>query len=189
VTAPVPITAAPGWWKRNRWGVLGLVPALAAALALPAEEFYDRRNRQRPVQPVSAGPGAWTDYGRARIRLMVLAAPTDIQAFNGKPYAPPAGTRVWRVVLELRADKPAEALGGCEVFLEDDRGRTFEHSPTELGGARLPSALCTPGSEAGNVTGPYESRFHFLLPADATAIAVRLWVVTALPEYARLTAA
>jgi hypothetical protein len=193
VAPPQPAASGSGWWRRNRWGVLALVPVLAVTFFLPVKELYDDYTTRTPVRPIAAGADGWASFNGARIRLVELAPLIDLRSSNGEPYSPGPGVRGWRATIAFEATNPVEMLGACKLMLEDEAGRQYEAGPTELIGARLPTVssfpTCVPAKE-DNAPLPtkYELPVYFVMPSSAYPAAVRIWLITGLPDYARLPA-
>lgn len=177
----------PGWWRRNRWALLALLPVLGIALYSPGKNAYDRYLRVTPVNAVAAGADGWVRYHDARLRLIELVAPAEIPTFGSRRFELPPGVRVWRGTFEVDSAKSGERLAGCDIALEDSEGRTYDDSPLELIGARLPLSSCAPAGGQPAPTGPYEVQEYFAVPRSAEPVAVRVWLSTRLPSYARLT--
>ena len=193
----MPVAAPRGWWRRNLWGLLLVLPMLALGLAVPFwNEAYDRWFHLNPTLPVTGAKGAWADYAGGRIRLLELG-PVELQDYSKKPFTVP-GTRIWRA--RTAFDTPtAETYGGCRVNAEDTDGRTFADRPPELSGAKVTSDFgCTPPLTFEASPGPspspsggratFENTYYFVLPASARAVAVRVFLGTKAPRFARLTA-
>jgi hypothetical protein len=176
-----------GWWRRNRWGLIAIVPALIAAAAVDLGDAYHRFWRSQPRRPVTPAADGWVSFAGGRVRLGELAPATDLRARDGGAFEPPAGVRVWRA--EIVVDASArDAFDGCRLLLEDDAGRTFDAGPAELRAARIPTASCTaprtPLPASGQTT--FQTMATFALPASARPVAVRLILIKQLPAYARL---
>jgi hypothetical protein len=178
--------AAPTWLRRNRWGLLALVPALVLALWPSGCDGYARYRASRPREPVTASRGGWVTFAGARMRLVELVPAGDLADFGGRPVPLPEGTRAWRARIAFEAPRTAP-VAGCRLTLEDTAGRTFEAGPAELQGARIPFAGCAP-EPADGASPAFETVAHFLLPTAARPAAVRVTVATQLPRYARLIA-
>jgi hypothetical protein len=193
---PVPprrVKTGSGWWRRNRWGVIALVPILAIALFQPVKQLNDDYNRLTAYRPVEAASDGWARYNGARIRLVELAPLIDLKSSNGEPYSPGPGVRAWRATVAFEATDPVGMLGACELVLEDEGGRRYKAGPFELIPARLPTVAsipnCVPPKE-GNEPLPtkYEILVYFIMPISAHPVALRVSVLTSLPDYARLPA-
>jgi hypothetical protein len=110
------------------------------------------------------------------------AVPVD---WSGQPLPLPDGAGAWRVTLDFDAPDP-ERLVGCELVLEDGAGRMFDTGAAELSGADTPLGGCTPEAEEA---GPgYRTVSYFVTPESTQPEAVRLWLRSELPRYARLPA-
>jgi hypothetical protein len=172
------------WLRRNRWGLVALVPMLAATVALQWGDVYDRYWRGQPRQPVAAGRDGWVAFAGARMRLTELGPGTDLAGFGGEPYRPPAGTAVWRAKISFDAPKPDD-LGGCAIVLADADGRTYEAGPREFSSARAGFPSCTPSlSDEGKTE--YEQTVYFLTPTEAQPAGIRVTLRTEYPSYALL---
>jgi hypothetical protein len=180
-----------GWWRRNRWWLAALLPALVAAIGVDLHAAYRHNRTAQPSRPIAPGSDGWVQFAGARMRLAEIAA-ADLQDYRGRPYAPPPAVRVWRAEIVFDGAAAGAALGSCRLLLEDDAGRTFDASPAELRGVRVPLAGCTRPSAPA--TGPsraagteYTTTAHFVTPAAARPVAVRVLLTRELPRYARLT--
>ncbi|GAA4715129.1 hypothetical protein [Phytohabitans rumicis] len=178
-------TAPKGWWRRNLWGLLALVPVLALAMGPGVKEGLDVYNRVDFHEAVNPGADGWVSYSDARIKLAELAPTTDVKTYGGEPFPVPAGTRVWRATITFEAST-TKAVGGCTLALEDKDGRMFGPNPDELDGARVGFPACTP--EDDNAPSPWQTVTYFVLPESATPAAVWVSRATSMPRYARLPA-
>jgi hypothetical protein len=172
------------WLRRNRWGLVALVPVLAATVSLQWGDVYDRYWRNEPRRPITAGDDGWVAFAGARMRLTDLAPGSDLEAFGGGPFQPPPGTALWRAKISFDAPKPDD-LGGCAIVLADAAGRTYEANPPELSSTRAGFASCTPSfSEEGKTK--YESTAYFVTPSATRPAGVRVTLRTQYPRYALL---
>jgi hypothetical protein len=177
-----------GWWRRNWWGLVALVPALVLAFYAPVKDLDDRYGSGQPRQPVGSVPGGWVEYGGARMRLVDLGRADDVKTYDGRPVTFAGGERIWRATLEFAAQDP-DTIGGCELLLESSAGSTFSNDPMELDQASanvvdrgcLPDILAPPAPGA-----PYRADSYFVVPSTARPVAVRVMLPTKLPRYARL---
>jgi hypothetical protein len=175
-----------GFWRRNVWGLIALVPVLVATLWLTLGDAYDIYWKRYPREPVVAGGDGWISYGGARIRLIGLAPAHNLKDYSGKPWTPPASSRAWRATISFQLADPKAKIGGCTLALEDSAGHTYHANPSELHGARTPYAGCTQDTLATPAP-TFELAAYFVLPADAKAVALRVTLAAELPRYARLT--
>jgi hypothetical protein len=178
-------TATRGWWRRNRWGVLALVPALALALGPGVKQGYEEVTQTEPRQAVVAGADGWVTYAGSRMRLSELTTATELTSRDGKPFRLPAGVRAWRATVLFEPGTP-EGVVACSVWLEDHDGRIYSAGPTELSGAAVSSGGCAPERDAGGR--PYEKVFYFVMPDSSSPVAARVVTAAMLPRYARLPA-
>ncbi|MEJ3745251.1 hypothetical protein WEI85_18405 [Actinomycetes bacterium KLBMP 9797] len=187
VASPTPVAPpARGWWRRNLWGLIALVPVFALAIAPAAKDGWDLYNRIEAHEAVPAGADGWVTYAGARIRLVELAPATGLQNYREQPFTPPKGVRVWRATLAFETSDP-QGMVSCGIELEDRAGRRYSDAPNELSGAAdLGFSNCAP--EDDNTPSPYQTFAYFALPESATPAAIRITRPTGLPRYAHLPA-
>ena len=175
-----------GWWRRNWWGLLLLVPALALAFVPPLRDTYHQFRRSQFTTPISGSPGGWVGFAGARMRLAGLAVDGGLRDFSGKPLDLPDGVRAWRATIDF--DAPDQhGLLGCEIDLEATDGTTFASDPDELDGFDVPIADCTPDDTSDTPPARYQTVAYFVLPPSAKPAGLRITTATKLPTYARLT--
>jgi hypothetical protein len=175
-----------GWWRRNRWGLIALVPAVAAILWLSSETvtYYNSRHETDAIAPDA--DGFYTISDRARMRLVSITKVTDVKDHLGKPYTMPSDVAVWRATIAFQV-KPDSYIGGCDIRLEDAQGRTYsDDASAVLPDADVDSSGCLDPSPSGEEPS-YTAEVLFGLPTDAQPVAVRIHTATSLPRYVRLT--
>jgi hypothetical protein len=210
IASPPPKPAAPpkGWWRRNRWGLLLLIPALVLALVAPVMGVYDMLWTRQERLPLAGGTTTWVTYGGVRVRLVELSEEKDLPGYGGRREPAPAGMRVVKVVLGF--DGPGEALSGCEVWLESTTGERFSANPDELDDAKLGYGSCaaedgaqptvTPVPSGGTSAEPsvtsspdseavqqWRTETYFVMPLTSYPRSVRIVARTQLPEYVLLS--
>jgi hypothetical protein len=173
-----------GWLRRNRWGLIALLPVLAATIGLSWGDAYDTYWKSQPREPVKAGSDGWVSFAGARIRLADLSAGTDLTDFGGDKFVPPSGTAVWKARLMFDAAR-TDGLRGCLIKLQDAGGRTYEARPPELSGSRARSTGCTPSLEDEGKT-RYEAVAYFVTPSWARPAGVRITMALQYPRYVLL---
>jgi hypothetical protein len=182
------------WWRRNRWGLAALLPALAVALGPGVRDGYRHHRDAQASAPIGAGPGddGWVVFAGAHMRLAELTPAGELRDYRGRRYTPPGSLRVWRA--EIVFDGAArDRLAICRLLLEDAEGRTFDAGPAELRGLRIPLPGCTPQPSGADTRTPranpaeYATMAYFVMPAAARPVAVRVMLSSLFPAYARLT--
>ena len=181
-----PAAAGAGWWRRNRYGLLALVPALLLAVGTDGYDFYRTRHDGQPTQPLTSAPGGWLGFRGARIRLTQFARMSGPlpSSFGGQPITVPAGAQVWRATVEFQVPTGAD-VGGCEMDAWDGADRLFSADPAEVAGAIEEVPDCAPDSMRAGAPA-FTIHPLYLLPTSATPRGVRIVVPVALPQYARL---
>lgn len=172
------------FWRRNRWGLIALVPVLAATIGLTWGDAYERYWKTRPREPVTAGSDGWVSFAGARIRLADLGAGTDLKDYSGDRFVPPSGTAIWKARLVFDVAK-TDGLPGCLIRLEDAGGRIYEARPPELSRSETGVATCTPSIEDEGKT-RYERVAYFVTPSWARPAGVRITLGSQFPKYVLL---
>lgn len=176
-----------GFWRRNKWGVIALVPVTAAfaAVALDRTDFFGQQLAGQPRSAIAAAPADWVDYSGAKLRLLALSPTADLYDANAKRIKLADSIHVWKAVIEVQVENQS-SLADCQLSLEDSVGRLFGTKPDELSAASIPAPTCTAEDKVLNT---YQVTIFFVTPADAKPVAVRVVRREALPSYARLVAA
>lgn len=178
------------WWRHNWWGLLAVVPVLAALVVLSPTDSYQAWRDAEPREEVRPDAEGWVDYAGGRVRLEDVS-PAEVADGLGQPYPVPVGLRAWRATVSVEAVGDPDALLGCELQLEDAQGRLFGNDPQELADAHLDGEWfagyrCSSPEEG-------EERFQtvalFALPALAEPVALRVTHFEAMPRYVRFDVA
>ena len=198
------------WWRRNRWALLGLPLALAAALVASSDRvstyFWDVGLHTADRAPA----GVWLEHrdlvfsdasGEAgelpiEVGLRLDGLTETTQGWEADSLVLPAGTRAIRVDLTLRAD-PDEPVRTCFLALRDADGTRYDYA-WDAAGAYQPSSPCvpllTPGPWAafGGDTGVEDPRPAewsvapvVVVPDDAEIVEVLIW--WQMPAYVALS--
>jgi hypothetical protein len=184
-----PATASKGWWRRNIWGLIALLPILALALGPSVKEALDRYNRSDAHEAVLPGGDGWVSYSDVRWRLVEFGPATGLTTYDGAPFSPPANTKVWVATVAVDAGEKwatdKYAVAGCNLKLEDSEGRQFTANPTELSGSDPSRRVASCSPEDDDSPTPWEVEIYFVLPESAQPAALRIIRGTELPRYAR----
>jgi hypothetical protein len=178
----------PGWWRRNRWGLLALVPAIALGLAVPVHDNWAVLWDHAPRTQVGPSTDGWVGFAGAEIRLVTLAPATDLTDASGRPARFPAGVTVWQASITFRT-ADASRLLGCDLRMVDQAGATYQFNPAELQDADVdvPYADCSPSGDAATPPPSWTETVYFAAPSDVRPVCVRLTLEPDLPKYALLT--
>lgn len=178
------MSAPRGWLRRNLWGLVALLPMLAAAgwvhLADVKRQYWNTKSRD----PVPVTGDGWASYSGARIRLATLGPATGLKDFSGDPVAVPPSIKAWQATLAF-SDADQDSIGTCKVLLEDTAGNTYAPNPVELGSPGTSFGICA--AEDDPAPASYEVVVYFATPAATRPAAITITTDTALPRYARLT--
>ena len=146
------------WWRRNRWALLALLPALALAL-LASSDRVSALYWSADLHDARAGTqGAWLEHrdrvaelsGERPISLAVRldgVSEADAGWESSLPLVLPPGARAVRVDLTLRA-APDEPLRGCQLAVRDADGTRYDFA-WDAAGALQPSSPCVPPDAPG----------------------------------------
>ncbi len=177
-----------GWWRRNRWGVLLLVPVMGLGVAEPIHDQWHVFWDTAPRTPVSGAAGGWVTFAGADFRLDSLAPVTTFTNDFGKPVALPTGMSVWRASIAVKPGQHAE-LDRCDIRMVDTAGTTFDDNPSELADAGIFPAYtsCNPPGDAATPPASWTDVAYFVAPIGVHPTAVRVLIDPELPTYALLT--
>jgi hypothetical protein len=178
-----------GWWRRNRWPLVALVPTIALALTVTTYDHYRAYWDTAPRTPVAAASDGWVSFANARIRLDDLADETKLTNDLGVQVHPPAGMAVWSAKISFQSTDP-EPLYSCDLTLHDTTGQTYADNPAELTdlGINFDFASCGPDTSSGKTPTTWSTTAYFVAPASARPDGIRMTVLGKLPRYAWLTA-
>ena len=179
-----------GWWRRNVWGLVLLLPLLAGLVGLNGHVIYVRNYAERPNEPVPVDATGKATLGDYAVRVIELAPVENEQELKRlRPFDSPGlpgSVKVWRLILSVEA--PADSfVGQCRIRLNDDAtGRSFAMGPSELtgdGSMRATSDGCYPDDD--EQPAPFTATTFFLLPAETRPSAVIITWDARLPRFVR----
>lgn len=118
--------AGAGWWRRNRWWLVGAVVLGVLAFWLPyrdaVREFVQTRE---PSQPIDVPAGAWAEYEGSRWRVVGVQREDGLRdGYAGYQHAESSLVIVSYEVIAGRGISP-DALDRCRGRLSDVRGRVW----------------------------------------------------------------
>lgn len=127
----------PSWWRRNRWGLVALPVAVAAALAASSYRVEDYWWLEKPRDLVEAGGGEWVTFSASqydrtgdvpftvRVRLDGVRA-AEAPLGEDDALEPPDGVQAVAVDLSLSAE-PDVPLAGCTLVVRDAAGTEYAY--------------------------------------------------------------
>ncbi|KQW06164.1 hypothetical protein ASC66_06410 [Leifsonia sp. Root4] len=181
---PAPTVAAPpaaGWWRRNRWGLLGVIVLLPIGLAAIFADSWLGYFESRPSRAVVAGAEEAVQMPTAAFETIASARlPADTPGAVDMP----AGTEL---VLARLAVTPATAGVLCEITLAavDGVGEWRPIGAGEYGWS--PEEGLANGACDSARTEPYSVDLAFLVPQTADAdLELVVENVEWFPEYLRI---
>ncbi|MBB5790067.1 hypothetical protein [Jiangella mangrovi] len=153
---------SPGWWRRNRWGLLVLPVAAAAALAAASYRVETQWWLEKPRDLQHGEQGEWVTFSSSqydrtgdvpfsvRVRLDGVRPATELfgPVSDDDVLDPPAGVQALAVDLTLAAPSDVP-LTGCSLVLRDAEGTEYAYeisSPTIRSQATSP---CVPPDARG----------------------------------------
>jgi hypothetical protein len=177
-----------GWWRRNRWGLILLLPLILGLVAIDADLIYQKVWGTEHKQPltVDENGGVTFPVDGSRLRLVDLTRVSDLTGLTSVELTLPPTVVIWRGRIEIQAPRES-TIGACTVTLEDADGRIYATNPSEMRTSRVTSYGCLGDTDAGD-TGPstYVATSYFALPVDARPVALRISLPDELPRYVRL---
>ncbi|PZF80841.1 hypothetical protein [Jiangella anatolica] len=129
--------SAPGWWRRNRWGLVALPVAAAAALAASSYRVEDYWWLEKPRDLADGSRGEWVEFSASQydrtgdvpftVRVRLDEVRTASAPFGSEdPLELPDGVQAVAVDLTLAA-APDVPLAGCSLVLRDADGTEYEY--------------------------------------------------------------
>ena len=100
-------TVTRGWWRRNLWGLIAVLPLAAAVLGVNAGLLIERNLTQVPRQPIIVAMGQPVEFADADVRLVSLTAVEPSVGVVGRGNTLPAGLTIWQAVMMQPAPRPA----------------------------------------------------------------------------------
>lgn len=168
-----------GWWRRNVWGLILVVPVTAGLFAFNADLLYNANFAAEPRQPVPVDEDGTAVLDDIRMTLDSFeSVDSDDSALVDRDIALPASVRAWRAAVTISA---SENYSLCEANLVDVAGRRYPSSPP-----MLPLGAYGCGPDETDAPSPYTTTFYFLLPASARPQALQISWTLLLPRYVRL---
>ncbi len=173
---------ARGWWRRNIWGVVLLLPLVAGLFALNRNLIYDRNFGAEPRIAAAVdgtGKAVLDDYAVRLIEAVPLPSDQLDVVLSGRP-ALPSSARPWRVILSI-AGPPDSYVGACKAELMTADGIAYEASPNEFVVTGNTFTHCNP--DDSRQPSPYVTTLYMLLPVDQEPVGVRITWPSLLPRY------
>ncbi|GAA0911689.1 hypothetical protein [Nonomuraea longicatena] len=174
--------------SRQLWYALGLVPAVAALVAVqvvPKLEQYDLVRGGTPIVPQPGAPGT---FAGSSWRLAELT-------WSDAEGLPPGSKAVTAVIGVTPGDEAAgrELIKGCAAAVRDARERLWSAATSVKGRADLPTT-CAPFDESTFTAVPAEPgtevrwQASFVVPADAvSSLRVEVRLAQRRVDHVRLT--
>lgn len=167
-----------GWWKRNRVGLIVLIPLILLAVAANSfrlVEIYlpwmiDRAIRvnevQIPAERIRIDVPEEFDLSQTAIITPLQATPVaELADQYGTVVTPAPGAKLWTVDIQVNAD-PSFMLLDCRVSVLDEEGTEYETGLAQLDGDTATNSftinLCVEYLQAGP-TADLEGNY---IPAD-----------------------
>jgi hypothetical protein len=149
---------APGWTRRNRWGLLALPLAALAALAASSDRVQLYFWEEGLHHPTSGRTGQWVSFQDAyndsngdhqrlvRVRLDSVQ-PATTPWLSTSPLRLPPGSKAFTVTLSLEAD-PDLPLSVCNLAIRDADRNRYDYL-RDFGSLDQPVSACVPPETPG----------------------------------------
>lgn len=188
----------PGWWRRNRWGLLALPLVAGLAVAgngIRADDYWWNRDLR---QATSGTQGEFVRYQQdyfdalgetsrtLEVRLDGVAEVTSIPASYGDPQPVPDGFRALRVDLSFRAD-PDQSVYGCQLGLLGRNGDRYEFRDRLADVAQDEVFPCHPFAAPGPRPPVFEGDQRGVLAGEERPEAWQMHPIVLVPEDAEVT--
>jgi hypothetical protein len=170
-----------GWWRRNMWGLILVVPLAVGLFALNGSAAYELHFQQTPQRAVpvdGTGQAVLDNYSVRVVEIVPVEKTAELKAILEDQPALPTTVKPWRAIVSFGGPDPS--IRGCKVALLDNHGREYGPKPSELD-ALAGNISCLPDDD--EQPSPYLSTFYFLLPTDSRPTALRITWVLLLPRY------
>lgn len=169
-----------GWWRRNVWGLIFVLPVVAGLFAFNADLLYRANFESTPREPAPVDGTGTAVLDDIRVTLeSVEAVDSDDSALAERDISLPASVQAWRAAVTISA--PEEGYSLCTAALVDTAGRQYPSSPRAL-----PLGTFGCSADDPDASGPYTATFYFLLPAPARPQALQISWTPLLPRYVQL---
>ncbi|WP_440710765.1 hypothetical protein [Herbiconiux sp. YIM B11900] len=185
-------TARPGrrWWRRNRWGLLGILVLAPATLALTFSNEWGAYYAGRPSVPVHVAAGERVDFGGTAWQLIgAQRIPGDDPAVADAGLPAGADLIVVTVAVDPQLTGGATSSTMCTFVLEELSGGGVVRSWRDALSSGV-EYVADPDAAVGcdsERTSAYTAESHFVVPADAgDELAVEVQVGSELPRFLRL---
>ena len=197
VTSATPHRPPPktrGWWRRNLWGLVVMLPLVAALFATNADVFIERNLTLQPREPLEAPVGQVVEYADADVRLVSFTNVDPTVRVVGRDHTLPAGLVIWQSVFDVDPHDAESLVQSSRLWVEDAQGRIYSNHPTELRGVDnagigglSPDTVGDLDAPTPAPDAPFTSTSYYVLPAEVQPVAVRVVYEPALPRYVRFT--
>lgn len=151
-----------GWWRRNRWGLVALPVAAAAALAASSYRVEAQWWLEKPRDLQHASQGEWVTFSASqydrtgdvpfsvRVRLDGVRPAEELFGPVSDDYEldPPAGVQAIAVDLELAAP-PDVPLTSCDLVVRDTDGVEYDYQIASPSIENQATSPCVPPDARG----------------------------------------
>jgi hypothetical protein len=198
VNAPVDSAQPPrarGWWRRNLWGLLALLPLTVGVIAINADLLVKQNLTMQPREPIVGGLGESVHYGDATVRLVSLTQVEPNEGLVGYDGSLAPGLTIWQGIFDVDPDTEDSLIRSCAPTIEDGQGRQYGNYPNELRGGQKGALSGLQADSLGDLDAdearakPYTSTSYFVLPTGNNPAGVRVVCESALPRYIRFDVA
>jgi hypothetical protein len=182
-----------GWWRRNVWGLVLVLPLFVGVFAVNADVAYERNYSQQAKEPVpvdGTGAAVLDEYTVRVVEVDPVENEVEVDDLLGfGDDTLPDGVKIWRAVLAIDAPRGGDNdfVSLCDAWLEDAAGHQYGKNPSELRGAPHLFGPCS--ADDDDEPAPFTTTLVFLLPAETRPTALVLTWIDQLPRYVRLPVA
>ncbi|MFD1719688.1 hypothetical protein [Georgenia deserti] len=147
---------------------LGLLVPVLAAFGWIASADLRTGWSDDPRNPAEPGPNGWASIARTSVRVAGFEEVGTLENWDGTPWTPPDGYRLWRLEVEVRSRLTEPRF--CTVEVRDAEGRTFTPPGPDAG---LPETAAST-LDCGSLEEDPSLSTMVLMPVESRPATVRL---------------
>ncbi|WP_291054073.1 hypothetical protein [Herbiconiux sp.] len=188
--APAPSRTGRRWWRRNRWGLLGILVLAPATIALTFSNEWGGYYAERPSVPVGVAAGERAEFGGTAWQLIgAERIPGDDPAVADAGLPEGADLIVVSVAVDPQLAEGVTSSSMCTFVLNELADGSVLRSWRDALSSGV-EYVADPDAAVGcdsERTSAYTAESHFVVPEDAgDEFAVDVQLGSEFPRFLRL---